>query len=354
MYFSDMTMEIEDYLDDVLCLKIDRSELDSDSSESDDDEDDGINVIIDADKIKSSRNSTDRQGELDRIHSILHGVCNSDNELRCEIENLVTKSLHSPVMTKYITVFVDNRFLVIDHKTVLSDRLKSYIWRPSKPFVQTPLPFIESINKFIKPNLALPDVYAVFSVKYERVNNIKRPNNQYSITTRVYPQRRNNALYIYTDFSILIIKNGQIVDYAIHGVHSNIHGAVEHWKPKQIIYNAEPFDSLYSFLNYKHQPFYEIMYKLGTPMKLYRNQRVICLALCERNDVYCAFCNGIKDLLGLTNFQQISNASQSVPDIRPSNSSKCHHDRRFRRTRRYDPYRQPRINRQTLTVIRKV
>lgn len=348
-----MAVQLEDYFNDVLCLKVDYSDIGSNNSSDDDDDDDGINIVIDADAIKT-RNSTDRQVELDRIQSILSNTCNDDNEIQREIQTLVSKSLKAPLMAKYITVFVDNRFLVIDYKTELTDRLKSYIWRTPKPFVHRSLPFIESINEFIKPNLALPDVYAVFSVKYERINNAKRPHNQHLITTRVRPQKHNNALYIYTDFSILIVKHGKIVDYAIHGVHSSIHGAVEYWKPKQIIYNAEPSDPLDSFLHYKHQPFYELIYKLGASMKLYRNQRVICLALCERNDVYCAFCNGVKDLLGLTNFQHISNAAlQTNPSVtRTALVPKIRHDRRFTNIRRYDPYRQPHINRRTLTVLR--
>lgn len=364
--FADMAMRLEDYFNDVLSLKIDCSDLGSDSNDEqdhncgnpdeDDEDDDGINVIIDTDAIKRKR-TNDRSDELERIQTILNSAYIDDDEIQREIQTLVTKSLHAPVMSKYITVFVDNRFLVIDYDTPLTDRLKSYIWRPSKPFVRRSLPFIESMNKFIKPNLAMPDVYAVFSVKYERVNNLKRPiSNQQPITTRPRPQKRNNALYIYTDFSILIVKNGKIVDYAIHGVHSSIQGAVEHWEPKQIFYNAEPNDPLDSFLHYKHQPFYGLIYKTGTPMKLYRNQQVICLALCERNDVYCAFCNGIKDLLGLTNFWHLSASnSQSniiTDDARLSLSRNYQHDRRFTRARRYDPYRQPYVNRRTLSVLR--
>lgn len=344
-------MSSEDYFDDVLSLNVDCSDIATDDDLSDSDDD--INVIIDAQAIKDRPNRID---EYKLIQQFLNNAKIEDDELQVEIELLVTKSIESPMMHKHITVFVDNRYLIVDYNTKISDRLKSYIWHTSKPYLYKPLIYIDSLNNFIKPNASLPDVYAVFSVKYDRVNNVKSQKFNNIKTQQMikhkYRFQNNNALYIYIDFSILIIKDGKIVDYAIHGIHSSIRETVDRWKPSQIIYNAEPNDPLDTFLHYEHQPFYELIYKYGKPMKLFRNQKIVCLALCERNDVYCAFCNGLKDLLGLTNFyyQSLQHQQNHVDAGKEIRFNKRQH----KYNRRFNPYRQPTIKRHSLTVLKNM
>lgn len=322
---------------------------DDDVGTVDSEEDDGINIIIECGGKSSKKPST----EIERIDNILQQVKFEDDELQNEIGNLITKSFEIS-MSKFITVFVDNRFIILNHETPISDRLRSCIWKVQHPYIYKPFFYINSLNNIIKPNMEFPDTYAVFAVKYEKVNKLKmlKSVDKNVSTTRQHYTKINNALYVYTDFAILIIKNHKIVDYAIHGVHSNIHEAVDRWKPQKIYYNAQPNDPLDTFLSYKYQPFYDLIQKYGDCMKIYRNQNVVSLALCERNDIFCALCNSIKDFLGLTNYynttkNQMSFTSNCKTKNQMSFAPRC------KPLYRYNPYKQPQNVRRALSVMKK-
>lgn len=70
--------------------------------------------------------------------------------------------------------------------------------------------------------------------------------------------------------------------------------------PKKIIYNANVNDALDIFLRYKYNPFHNAVDKKLYPISINRIADAFnTMVFCERNDVYCALCNTLKDMRGL-------------------------------------------------------
>lgn len=140
-------------------------------------------------------------------------------------------------------------------------------------------------------------------------NNTNNHNN-FNNTFLVNSSSNNNVekkvptimgLYQYCDFSIIMIRNNCVVDYAIHGVHSNIAEVIELHKPEVVYYNAQPGDALDTFIKYEWQPFYECLRNIAKPISIYRNVRELfnTLPFCQRYDTFCAFCHALRDTRSL-------------------------------------------------------
>ena len=158
---------------------------------------------------------------------------------------------------------------------------------------------------------------AIFAVKYKKNVICMNPNvmtnntstsgisttannsNYYNQDDNTF-KRSNTGIYQYCDFAAVILQDGQVVDYAIHGYASNIADMINIHKPKYVYYNARPNDALDVFMNYPYQPFYSACYGKLFPVRINRtNQFFNPMAFCQRNDVFCALCNCLRDVRGL-------------------------------------------------------
>ena len=157
------------------------------------------------------------------------------------------------------------------------------------------------------------------------------PTTQASITEQHQQtnDNKNRFLYRYVDFAAIIIQNGKIIDYAIHGFVSNINEMIKKHKPRKVYINANPNDALDTFLRYPYQPFYESTYGLLTPIKIYRNPNFNTTVFCGRRNIYCAFCNVLKDAYGFFNLKHTPSYMtcpqnlHCIPEFISNNNHNC-------------------------------
>lgn len=271
------------------------------SGENYDDEDDGIEIIISKEPYKMAT---------------IEDEYNADLEIKNEVNALVESSID--INGPCITILFANQLILVPIKSKISDRLASILWSTEKHYTESTFPYIELYNKLLNSAYVKnggngnkdDEVFAYFATKYERktLNRTMYKNHQLQnnlIPHQQQQQQQNNefkdcysGLYRYTDFAIFIIKNGIIIDYAIHGYVSSINGIIEKHKPKHIYYNARLNDALDVFLKYPYQPFYTTMKDLLVPVQIHKlnNDNFNTLAFCIRQDVFCASCIGIRDL----------------------------------------------------------
>lgn len=294
-------------------------ELKIECSESDDN--DGINVIIDDSDL--SQEDISNNEELRRIYNIMDSNIYNDYTvdlaIKSELEQLVSKSIN-PKNMKTITVKFQNQIIMIPNDCPISSRLASLVWAYPKTYTPMKLPSQSEFDKNMNycresgqlwlrnypNNIPISDTIGIFSVKYKK-NIISSDagvvNNQSpSITRDGYEgfKHCSSGIYQYCDFALLIIKNGVIIDYAIHGFKSNINECINVHNPVKIFYNASNGDALDVFMNYPYQPFFPAMSSIMQPIKIYRlPENFNSISFCERNDVYCALCSALKDMRGL-------------------------------------------------------
>ncbi|AYP97902.1 GrBNV gp78-like protein-like protein [Mauternbach virus] len=249
-----------------------------------------------------------------------------DIGLREELNKLVTNSIILSTL-KCITVKYNNQIILISSATPISSRLASIFWAYPKIYVKQQMPFLDEFNKIIANSTYTPETmtahdkygneiyrsskYAVFSVKYKKnfVTNLKsndaaKTSDSGNTDTNIIKpdgfKKPNTGIYHYLDFAAVIIENGKIIDYAIHGYVSNIAEMIHIHKPTRVYYNARRGDALDVFMNYQYQPFYEACYGKLTPVIINRtNDFFNPLPFCERQDIYCALCNCLRDVRGL-------------------------------------------------------
>ncbi|ATZ81488.1 GrBNV_gp78-like protein [Drosophila innubila nudivirus] len=335
--------------------------MDDDEYDYEDDDDDGINITIASPTIPSLmdvrlNNNTNALTELEISNDVISkptttitSTTMDENEennklnkvvdqadfnaeniiedigIREELNKLVTNSIILPTL-KCITVKYNNQIILISSSTPISSRLASIFWVYPKIYVKQQMPFLNEFNKIIANSTYTPEMmtahdkhgneiyrsckYAVFSVKYKknfvtnaRANDTKASDSGNIDSNIIKPdgfKKSNTGIYHYLDFAAVIIENGKIIDYAIHGFVSNIAEMIHIHKPSRVYYNARRGDALDVFMNYQYQPFYESCYGKLTPTIINRtNDFFNPLAFCERQDIYCALCNCLRDVRGL-------------------------------------------------------
>ncbi|ATY70203.1 GrBNV gp78-like protein [Tomelloso virus] len=312
--------KIREDLDQNDILVLDWSDLDDDivaaDNEDDDDVDDGIKVIIDVDQKLTEKE------ELRRIHDVISESDSYTNQeiddlaVKSELEKLVAKSI-SPRNSRCITVKFRRQIILIPSDTPISSRLASLLWPYPKSYTPMKLPSQNEFDKnliecrqrghfWLKSyphDIPVTSKIGIFAAKYKKnVITLDLPNNASSSVAKNDDGFRHcsSGVYQYCDFALIIIENGTVIDYAIHGVQSNIAECIAHHKPKKIFYNAKKNDALDVFLHYEYQPFYNSMYGLMEPLQIDRlPENFNPISFCERNDVYCALCSALRDLRGL-------------------------------------------------------
>lgn len=251
---------------------------------------------------KNETTTEEERLEAVLISNIYYDV---DLELLTEVKSLITMSLY-PRITKTITISLYDQLIMVPTDVIISSRLSQLIWKTPLEYKPLPLPFmshcnaqIDLVRKICKDLETYPDgvpiseTVMVFAATYDRPNNGQ-------------PTRTKSAnIYLYQDFAAVIIKNGYVIEHAIHGYASNINGMILTHKPIRIYYNASVGDSLDTFLNYRYQPFYTAMNGLLTPLRMSRSFD-FCRAIvfCARHRLFCALCTTMRDTYNI--FMNIS------------------------------------------------
>lgn len=290
-------------------------------------------------------NGIDTDDEVIKLDNVVNDVefytksVNEDISVQEELNALVLNSIILPTL-KCVTVKYNNQLILIPATTAISSRLASLFWIYPKKYIKRDLPFLSEFNRSIANPTYIPDVtiikddcgneiyksikYCVFSVKYKKNfvtlnngRNSKSNVNMSSLNPKAHTnmlsvncdanilrpegfKRSNAGIYHYSDFAAVIIENGQVVDYAIHGVVSNISEMIRIHQPQRIYYNARRGDALDVFMNYQYNPFYEACYNKLHPIPINRtNDFFNPMAFCERQDIFCALCNCLRDIRGL-------------------------------------------------------
>lgn len=255
--------------------------------------------------------------KIDQEAINLRGVLNDTNNyaedlaVRDELDRLIYTSL--TLKTKRtIAVSYQNKLLIIPYYQTITSVLASRFWKYPKVYKQQPLDGLRMFNKSLRDvervncrvkssNALAAGVVAVFAVRYKKHVTGDCSRNRGYQGFRKTPQASAYADYQYIDFCVFILKNGAIVDYAIHGYASNISEAIRRHKATKVYYNAVRDDPLDIFMNYKHQPFYEATYDKLSPTLIapLDNDTYNPVGLCERADKHCAYCKGLIQIRGL-------------------------------------------------------
>lgn len=289
---------------------------------NDEEDDDGIRIIISNEPYKMTT---------------IEDECNVDLEIKNEIDALVESSID--IDGPCITILFANQLILVPVTAKISNRLASILWSLEKDYIESTFPHIELYNKLLKTAYIKnggngnkdDELFAYLTTKYERktLNREIYKNQQSQYQQQIQrqqqqQQQQNNnefkdcfsGLYRYTDFAIFIVKNGIIIDYAVHGYVSSINGIIEKHKPKNIYYNAKTNDALDVFLKYPYQPFYTTMKDRLVPIQIHKlnNDQFNPLAFCIRHDVFCASCIGLRDLRNFLIYKSVdfNNADNNI------------------------------------------
>lgn len=286
----------------------------NDVDDNDDDYDDNINIVLDS---KTETDLIDKIAQPTTIDTASDGY-SSDIALQSEINALIRKSINIK-NTNTITVMCQNQMLILENNTQISSRLASMIWGTPLMYQKNLPANIETLNEFIgtlqdKCSMKCTDTYCdgtniaetvgLFAATYRKnATSIDSSDRHTRMQQHQHQQSRrtnnNIGLYRYYDFTLLILKNGKIIDYAIHGVRSNINDAIAEHKPSKIYCNVMQGDALDTFLRYECQPFYGSMYGRMHRLKLNILDMYNFLWFCERSNSFCSFCLALKYLCAL-------------------------------------------------------
>lgn len=237
------------------------------------------------------------------------------DEKLVEVHKLMAKSVSQSGYKSIAVIYEKTTMILIPHDYDISSELASLFWKKALHYEQQTLPFVnifyDSLIKAREEGLLERDyptgidkseVIAVFAAKYDP--NLKNFNKNTSVMQNRFSfnkqkkKRCDTGLYQYCDFAVLIVQNGTILDYAVHGYVSSINGAIQKHQPKKILYNADLNDPLDVFMKYKHQPFFSATNGKLCPTKIQRMD-FVTTPFCKRFDTCCALCNALKDYKGL-------------------------------------------------------
>lgn len=259
--------------------------------------------------ISNNKNLTNNPKYNSFTHNV--NVDTSIIEINHEIEKIIKISLETN-NKKMITVRVNGSILLIPNDVEISSKLANEIWPPpAESILGAKFPNMDIVNQELKKHNN-NETYGFFSALYKKpiefVNNIisksKIPVRDLTSNRSNTARMLSSGLYQYIDFTLFIIKNGKIIDYATHGVINNINYIVDYYNPKCIYYRCN--ESLQCFLEYPQQPFYNAfknkLCSVSVPITIQTNTPVIMF--CLRGLPFCSFCTGLEFIYNYYNSLQ--------------------------------------------------
>lgn len=220
-----------------------------------------------------------------------------DTQLTAELNSIAKISIYNT--KKSVAICVNRRIYFIPDNLAISTRLCNVAWKNPKMVCSAPIKFFNFQNfesELESKNIGFSDEYVgFFGAHYWKHSNI------YDLTTKDgrfghKPKYIDNLheCFIYDDFTLIIMKNGKIIDYAIHNFKNNINELIRRYNPKKVYYAGQVGQPIHTFVNYNYQPFSEFNEKF-CPIQIDRIFGV--LPYCERMNGHCSFCNCLKLIL---------------------------------------------------------
>lgn len=277
------------------------------SSESD--SDDGVRITIGPVRgpIAGSAAATDELARLDRL--ALDGFqadATAAAELEREVTELVRQSLQ-PTTTRIVVAHSRGQLLLVPEHTPISVRLATVAWGATRPYEQSTLPHQAVLQQTIAAAHCVngatyadgfprasepPRTIAIFGARYEptmcaNFAVLRQPSASMAAplptTTTAASSASPLKLCRYHDFAVVIVRNGTVVDHAVHRTTSNVAECLNQHAPERVYYNATEGDPLDVFVRYRWQPFYRALVQCGSlrPRPLSRRSAPFCsVALC--------------------------------------------------------------------------
>ncbi|ABO45411.1 unknown [Gryllus bimaculatus nudivirus] len=266
------------------------------NQDSSDEDDDNINVIIDPNTqlvYPNTRLEKQNENERDKLLRLINtNIYEDDYSIKMEITTLKHES--QKLQSDYILIFLDHVFIPLSFSRYISDNLQKRIWGPTFSYIKYVFPNVELFNNYDKRTLSLKEnVLGFFGVKYTRTRNISynKTNEQKYFLNRSY----KNPVFCFIEFCGVVVKDGNVIDSAIHSRISNIIEMFKIHKVDTIYRKGSQTDSLQDFLNYFCQPFFEIK-NIIKPINInYKELGAFNpLTFCMQGDAYCSLCNTLR------------------------------------------------------------
>jgi len=298
--------------DSVIDLVVDDSDLnkknepykynnnDDDDDGDDDDEEDNINIIINSDNTKlnaiaKESDETMKANSLDEIEFMVQSEL-----IRLMQNNVPEKDM------RYIAINYQDQLILVPYEYKLSQMAQSVIWpNNNKVYEQQDVSFLDKYNNYIENLLKVSkNLYSELDKNFETLTycDKKTPiDSTVGMFSAIFKRTAltiddsKKTVYVFRKFALLIIQNGKIIDYALHGNKSSIAGCVREHKPIRIFFKSSGCDQLNTFLKYKHQPFYECFKGLLQPLNVsLLNDNYDTSAFCPNSTQFCALCSALR------------------------------------------------------------
>lgn len=316
-------------------IEMDPSLWDSSDDDVDDDED-YINVILykndDAAAVATveSPPSKDENNMISKVfdeeknnyREYLKTLDRSVDEIKQEHKKLVSISLMTS-STRSIIIKSENVYITIPDTIAISPTFRDHIWPPSDAeTAQQPLVNIDIFNTLLQTKPVKSGTYGFFAAHYSKVafnggsyatknryvsdehfqKNLSNFRNKNKFRQQYHndhqrPQYHNTVSHqmCFDDFSLIIIKDGVVVDAAIHGYRGYIPELINKYKPSKIYYVAREGDAFDVFMHYKYTPFYTAFRGLTHRLQnINVNTQLNTLVLCDRKQSYCSYCRALQ------------------------------------------------------------
>lgn len=276
------------------CLK--NSNIKQQKQDEDDDDNDNINVIINQPILQKSFSvmniqEEEEENERDKLLRLINtNIYEDDYNIKIEITTLKHES--QKLQQNYILIFLDRVFIPLSFTRSISINTQKKIWGPILSYIEYVFPNVELFNNYHKRALnSNENVLGFFGVKYMRTRNMC--SNK--VNEQKYLRSNKKTVFCFIEFCGVVVKNGNVIDCAVHSRISNIVEMFKIHKIDVIYRKGYQSDSLQDFLNYFCQPFFEIKNKIK-PINVNYKELVEFnpLTFCMQGDAYCSLCNTLR------------------------------------------------------------
>lgn len=240
-----------------------------------------------------------------------------DLEIKNEIKQLlknITPRLDG------VTIEVNGSLIAVPKDVAISQRLRTMVWGAHLMRTQTkPYRFLNA-NEFEtilkqNPKFAVPTdgkTIGFFGAIYAKpgrttyITNstfVDKSINHRNSYQHLNQDNTNRSYHIYKEFTLIIMRDGRVLDMAVHGSIGNLEVLVENYKPTEIYCLGSEQTSLWHFIQYKYQPFSSFSH-LFKFLPVNFNYEVI--QFCPFQMQFCSFCRAINTAMAFYN-QRIRN-----------------------------------------------
>lgn len=195
-----------------------------------------------------------------------------------EITELIKNSIKTRSNENYINIFINSDLICVGSQTVISTTLQNLLWRRC---------YTDTHNyKIIRQELL------------EKIlqNGGKHYNNEtIAFFGAIFEKPYKQFYKVYKEFSIVVVKDFKILDFATNGVAGDIARVIEKYNLKKIYFHSPEKSALLSFLDHPSQPFATFRH-LFIPTTCMSPSHVI--SYCPYRKEFCSLCKAFSVMIG--------------------------------------------------------